>query len=376
MTKPWSERKKTTPQLLLEASAKLAEIPGVRVIPMVPPPLPGGGDFPVQLVIASTAEPQQLLEVANKLVAKAFTSGLFIFVDTDLKFDQPQAEVVFDRDKVRSLGVDLSQAGQDLATIVGGNYVNRFSIQGRSYKVIPQVKRSERLTAEQLGNIHVTGPGGKLVPLSTFATLRTSTEPRELRRFQQLSAVRLQGVIPPGVSLDTALRYLETEAKSILPPGFSIDYAGQSRQLRVEGSKFLGVFLLSGILIYLVLAAQFESFRDPFIILAGSVPLAISGALLFSFLGLTTLNIYSQVGPHHPGGARFQERHPHRRVREPPPGDGARQAGGHRGSVAHPVAADPDDHRGHRGRPLPAGPGLGPRAPARGTASASCWSAG
>jgi multidrug efflux pump len=296
VTKPWSERKKTTPQLLLEASAKLAEIPGVRVIPMVPPPLPGGGDFPVQFVIASTAEPQQLLEVANKLVAKAFTSGLFIFADTDLKFDQPQAEVVFDRDKVRSLGVDLSQAGQDLATIVGGNYVNRFSIQGRSYKVIPQVKRSERLTAEQLGDIHVTGPGGKLVPLSTFATLRTSTEPRELRRFQQLSAVRLQGVIPPQVSLDTALRYLEAEAKTILPPGFTVDYAGQSRQLRVEGSKFLGVFLLSAILIYLVLAAQFESFRDPFIILAGSVPLAISGALLFSFLGLTTLNIYSQVG--------------------------------------------------------------------------------
>jgi multidrug efflux pump len=296
VTKPWSERKKTTPQLLLEASAKLAEIPGVRVIPMVPPPLPGGGDFPVQFVIASTAEPQQLLEAANKLVAKAFTSGLFIFVDTDLKFDQPQAEVVFDRDKVRSLGVDLSQAGQDLATIVGGNYVNRFSIQGRSYKVIPQVKRADRLTAEQLGDIHVTGPDGKLVPLSTFATLKTSTEPRDLRRFQQLSAVRLQGVIPPQVSLDSALRYLETEAKALLPPGFTVDYAGQSRQLRVEGSKFLGVFLLSAILIYLVLAAQFESFRDPFIILAGSVPLAISGALLFSFLGLTTLNIYSQVG--------------------------------------------------------------------------------
>jgi len=296
VTKPWSERQKTTSQLLMEASAKLALIPGVRVIPMVPPPLPGGGDFPVDFVIASTAEPQQLLDVANKLVAKAFTSGLFIFADTDLKFDQPQAEVVFDRDKVRSLGVDLSQAGQDLATVVGGNYVNRFSIQGRSYKVIPQVKRSERLTAEQLGDIHVTGPEGKLVPLSTFATLKTTTEPRDLRRFQQLSAVRLQGVIPPGVSLDTALRYLETEAKGLLPPGFSVDYAGQSRQLRVEGSKFLGTFLLSAILIYLVLAAQFESFRDPFIILAGSVPLAISGALLFSFLGLTTLNIYSQVG--------------------------------------------------------------------------------
>jgi len=296
VTKPWSERKRTTQELLMESAGKLAEIPGVRVIPMTPPPLPGGGDFPVDFVIASTAEPKQLVDVANQLVQKAFASGLFIFADADLKFDQPQAEVVFDRDKVRSLGVDLSQAGRDLSVMLGGDYVNRFSIQGRSYKVIPQIKRSERLTPEQLTQIHVTGPGGKLVPLSTFATLSTSTEPRELKRFQQLNAVRIQGVIPPPVSLDRALRFLEDEARASLPPGFTVDYAGESRQLRTEGSKFLGTFLLSAILIYLVLAAQFESFRDPFIILAGSVPLAVSGALLFSFLGFTSLNIYSQVG--------------------------------------------------------------------------------
>jgi len=182
--------------------------------------------------------------------------------------------------------------------MLGGNYVNRFSIQGRSYKVIPQVKRSERLTPAQLSEIHITGPDGKLVPLSTVATLRTSTEPRELKRFQQLNAVRIQGVIPPNVSLDDALTWLETEAAALLPPGqgYAIDYAGESRQLRIEGSKFLGTFLLSAILIYLVLAAQFESFRDPFIILAGSVPLAVAGALVFSFLQFTTLNIYSQVG--------------------------------------------------------------------------------
>jgi len=296
VTKPWSERKKNTEQLLMEVAPQLAQIPGIRVIPMTPAALPGGGDFPVDFVIASTAEPRQLSELANTLVQKAFASGLFIFADADLKFDQPQAEVVFNRDKVRSLGVDLSQAGQDLSTLLGGDYVNRFSIQGRSYKVIPQVKRSERLTPDQLAQIHVTGPEGRLVPLATFATLETSTEPRELRRFQQLNAVRIQGVIPPPVSLDQALTFLETEARAILPRGFTVDYAGESRQLRTEGSKFLGTFLLSAILIYLVLAAQFESFRDPFIILAGSVPLAISGALLFSFLGLTTLNIYSQVG--------------------------------------------------------------------------------
>src|SRR5213079_2664455 len=221
---------------------------------------------------------------------------LFMYADSDLKFDQPQTEVVFDRDKLRSQGIDLSQAGQDLSTLIGGNYVNRFSIQGRSYKVIPQVARVERLTPDQLSQIYVTGSQDKLVPLSTFASLRTTTEPRELKKFQQLNAVRIQGVIPPPVPLDKALTFLENEAKSILPQGFTIDYAGESRQLRTEGSKFLGTFVLSGILIYLVLAAQFESFRDPLIILAGSVPLAISGALLFSFLGFTTLNIYSQVG--------------------------------------------------------------------------------
>jgi multidrug efflux pump len=296
VTKPWSKRKKTTEQLQVEAAARLSQIPGVRVISLIPPALPGGGDFPVDFVIASTAEPERLTEFANQLVGKAFASGLFMFADSDLKFDQPQAEVVFDRDKLRSQGVDLSEAGRDLSTMLGGDYVNRFSIQGRSYKVIPQVKRAERLTPQQLEQIYVQGAGDKLVPLSTFATLKTTTEPRELKRFQQLNAVRIQGVIPPGVSLDRALKFLENEAGKALPKGFTIDYAGESRQLRVEGGKFLGTFLLSGILIYLVLAAQFESFRDPFIILAGSVPLALSGALLFSFLGLTTLNIFSQVG--------------------------------------------------------------------------------
>jgi multidrug efflux pump len=296
VTKPWSERQKTTQQLLLESTGPLSKIAGIRVIPLTPPPLPGGGDFPVDFVIASPAEPQQLVDFAKQLVGKAFASGLFIYADSDVKFDQPQTEVVFDRDKLRSQGVDLSQAGQDLSTLLGGNYVNRFSIQGRSYKVIPQVKRAERLTTDQLSQIYVTGSQNKLVPLSTFASLRTTTEPRELKKFQQLNAVRIQGVVPPGVPLDKALRMLEDEAKAILPQGFTVDYAGESRQLRTEGSKFLGTFLLSGILIYLVLAAQFESFRDPFIILAGSVPLAISGALLFSFLGFTTLNIYSQVG--------------------------------------------------------------------------------
>jgi multidrug efflux pump len=294
--KPWSERSRVAEELRLEAGTELSKLAGVRVISLTPPPLPGGGDFPVDFVIASTAEPERVADFADQLVQRAFASGSFVFADADVKFDQPQVEVVFDRDKVRSLGVDLSEAGGDLATLLGADYVNRFSIQGRSYKVIPQIQRADRLTPEQLREIYVTGPGGRLVPLSTFATLKATTEPRELKRFQQLNAVRIQGVIPPQVSLDQALRVLEEEAERILPQGFTVDYAGESRQLRTEGSRFLGIFLLSAILIYLVLAAQFESFRDPFIILAGSVPLAVSGALLFSFLGFTTLNIYSQVG--------------------------------------------------------------------------------
>jgi len=296
VTKPWSQRKKTAQELMVESSVPLSKIAGIRVIPLTPPPLPGGGNFPVDFAIVSAAEPEQVSQLAEQLVQKAMAKGIFIFADTDVKFDQPQTEVVFDRDKLRSQGVDLSQAGQDLSTMLGGNYVNRFSIQGRSYKVIPQVKRVERLTPDQLSQIYVKGSADKLVPLSTFASLKTTTQPRTLNKFQQLNAVRIQGVIPPPVPLDQALTFLEEQAKEILPQGFTVDYAGESRQLRVEGSKFLGTFMLSAILIYLVLAAQFESFRDPFIILAGSVPLAISGALVFSFLGFTTLNIYSQVG--------------------------------------------------------------------------------
>jgi len=296
VTQPWNERKRSTAAMQMASSAGFAQIPGVRAIALVPPSLPGGESFPVDFVISSTAGPEQLLPIANQLVQKAYASGKFMFVDTDLKYDQPQTEVVFDRDKVRALGVDLGQVGADLSRMLGGNFVNRFSIQGRSYKVIPQISRVERLNPEQLQSMYVSGPNGKLVPLSTFATLKTTTEPRELKRFQQLNAVRIQGVVPPGVSLADALTMLETEARKILPPGYTVDYAGESRQLKVEGSRFMGIFLLSAILIFLVLAAQFESFRDPFVIIAGSAPLAVSGALMFTFLGFTSLNIYSQVG--------------------------------------------------------------------------------
>ena len=296
VTVPWNERKRTTEQIAAELFPKTGSIAGLQVIPITPAPLPGGSNFPIELVIASTAEPRELLEFANKLVAKAFESGVFMFADTDLKYDQPQTEIVFDRDKVAALGLNLQKVGADLSTMLSGNYVNRFSNQGRSYKVIPQIKRTERLTADQLKEIYVSGPDGRMVQLSTFATLKNTTEPRELKRFQQLNSATIQGAIPPGVSKGQALKVLEDEAKKILPAGAVIDYAGESRQLRKEGNTLVTTMVLSFILIFLVLAAQFESFRDPFIILFGSVPLALSGALMFAFLGFTSVNIYSQVG--------------------------------------------------------------------------------
>src|ERR1700758_2304905 len=233
VTKPWSQRAKTAQQLMVESRGPLSNIAEIPFIPLTPPQLPGGGNFPVDFAIVSAAEPEQVSALAEQIVAKAMKSGMFIFADTDVKFDQPQTEVVFDRDKLRSQGVDLSQAGTDLGTMLGGNYVNRFSIQGRSYKVIPQIKRAERLTPDQLSQIYVKGSSNQLVPLSTFATLKTTTEPRSLNKFQQLNAVRIQGVIPPNVPLDQALTFLENTAKEVLPQGFTVDYAGESRQLRV-----------------------------------------------------------------------------------------------------------------------------------------------
>ncbi len=296
VAKPWEERHRTMEQVLIDVDKKLALIPGIRVIGATPSPLPGGTNFPVEFVIASTVQPRELLDFSRKLVGAAMSSGKFFFADSDLKYDQPQSTVVFDRDKVGSMGLNLQNVGGDLAWLYGGNYVNRFSIQGRSYKVIPQIRRVERLTTDQLQNVYVSGPNGQLVQLSTFATIKNDVQPRSLNRFNQLNSVKIQGVIPPSVTVDQALKVLEDEAAKILPNGYTVDYTGESRQLRKEGNAFMTTFVLAVILIYLVLAAQFESFRDPFIILAGSVPLALSGALTFSFLGLTTINVYSQVG--------------------------------------------------------------------------------
>jgi multidrug efflux pump len=306
--KPWEERKRTAFEILPEVAAKVSVIPGVQTFPILPPALPGGGTFPVEVVIASTAESSEILGFAEKLQQKAAASGMFAFPPLiDVKIDQPQSEIEIDRDKVAELGLDLQTVGRDIAAAVGGNFVNRFSVGGRSYKVIPQLLRTERLNPEQLQDIHVTGPDGQLITLGAIAKIRDSVTPRSLNRFQQLNAVKISGVaIRP---LDQALGFLESEAAGILPKGYVLDYTGESRQLRTEGDRFLPAFLLAVVLIFLVLAAQFNSFRDPFVILAGSVPLGMFGALAMTFLKMpnpnipfftdgwtTTLNVYSQVG--------------------------------------------------------------------------------
>ncbi len=304
---PWNERERKVFQILPEVRAKMATIPGIKVLSVLPSPLPGGGQFPVELVVASTADTRQVLEFVTEIQKRATASGMFAFPPMiDVKIDQPQSRLIFDRDRVAELGLNLQQVGADVASSLGGNFVNRFSIDGRSYKVIPQIKRGERLNPEQLEDLYVTGKGGELVALSTFAHVENSVEPRSLKRFQQLNAVKLSGV--PVRPLDEALGFLEAQAAEILPKGYSVDYTGESRQLRKEANTFLPAFLLAIVLIFLVLAAQFNSFRDPLIILAGSVPLAMFGALIFTFLKMpapipywtdgwtTTLNIYSQVG--------------------------------------------------------------------------------
>lgn len=306
--KPWDERDRSTFDVIAEVRTKLQAIPGIRMLPVLPQALPGGGNFPVELVIASTAESEEILEFVNQLKQKAVESGRFAFPPIiDVKVDRPNVEIEIDREKVAQIGLNLQQVSNDISSAIGGGYVNRFNIDGRSYKVIPQLARKDRLNPEQLKDIYVSGPEGQLVALRTFAELNRRAEPRSLNRFQQLNSVTFSGVsIRP---LEETLSFLEAEAEKILPKGYVIDYTGESRQLREEGDRFLPAFLLGVVLIFLVLAAQFNSFRDPLVILLGSVPLAMFGASIFVFLKMpnpempfwtdgwtTTLNVYSQVG--------------------------------------------------------------------------------
>jgi multidrug efflux pump len=266
------------------------------VFAALPPPLPGAGSYDVELVLKGPATPLQMADYAGQIVGAAFASGKFQFADTDLKIDLPQVKVSIDRERVADLGLDLAGVGQQLGVLLAGNYVNRFTLDGRAYKVIPQVGTSARATAQNLLDYKVRTRDGAQIPVSAFAKLETGTAPRTLARFQQSDSFRVYGGVQPGVTKTDGLIALEKVAREILPPGFTIDYAGESRQLRQEGNTLAGTLGFAILLIYLVLAAQFSSFRDPLVVLLGSVPLALSAALVFTFLGFTTINIYSQIG--------------------------------------------------------------------------------
>lgn len=295
-TLKWDERKRTTKEIQPQAYGLVSNIAGIRAFPILPPPLPGAGQFDVEMVISSSDQPEQMADLSNQLVGAAFGCGKFLFADSDLKIDLPQTRLVIDRDKVADMGLDLAAIGRDLAVMLAGGYVNRFNLDGRSYKVIPQIRDEERATPDHILQMKVRTAEGGLVSVGSFVTLKTEAAPRTLNRFQQKNCIRISGGVAPGVTKEEALRALEEIARPLLPSGYTIDYAGESRQLRQEGSSLAVTLGFALGLIYLVLAAQFSSFRDPLIVLLGSVPLAISGALIFTFLGWTTINIYSQVG--------------------------------------------------------------------------------
>ncbi len=293
---PWGERERTAEDIYAEVYRAVSQVPGLQVFPRLDPPLPNPGQYDVELVLQSDASPEQMLETAGAVVAAGLKSGMFLYVDTDLKMDLAEARVVIDRDQVADLGLDLASVGQELGTLLGGDYVNRFNFFDRSYKVIPQIGEDRRATLGPLLDLKIKTPSGELVPVSTFTTIEGRSAPRTLNRFQQKNAVRVFGGVVPGVTKEQGLRVLETAAAEMKTAGLTIDHAGESRQIRREGSAMTVTLGFALVLIYLVLAAQFRSFRDPLIVLLGSVPLAISGALVFSFLDLTTINIYSQVG--------------------------------------------------------------------------------
>jgi len=311
--KPWSERDRSTKQVLeQDLQPKISEVTGLNTFALVPPSLPSaGGDGGGEFIIGGVGELSQLSELADAILARAMDSKRFIFLDKDLKIDKPQIEVQIDRDKAAALGIDMRTLAADMAAMLSGGYTNRFAMQNRSYLVIPQVQRSDRLNAAQLQNYYTRTRDGELIPLSTLVTLKESTQPQSLKRFQQLNSVSITFAPRPGVSKGEALAILDQAARDVLPQGYSVDYAGESRQFKQEGSAMLMTLGLALIVIFLVLSAQFESFRDALIMLL-TVPMAICGALLtlnvlaiiggiLGFAGIEafpgmSINIYTQVG--------------------------------------------------------------------------------
>jgi multidrug efflux pump len=296
VAKDWRTRARSTPELYGELFGAVSQVPGVRVFPRLDPPLPTSGQYDVELVLQGDLPPEQMLGPVQATVEAARRSGRFLYVDTDLKLDLPEARVTVDRERLADLGLDLAGVGQELGTLLGGNYVNRFNYFDRAYKVIPQIGGAGRATVGPLLDLKIRTPSGALTPVSSFASITPGVAPRTLNRFQQKNSAKVFGGVAPGVTKEEGLRTVETAAAAAVKPGMTIDHAGESRQIRKEGASLTKTLGFAIVLIYLVLAAQFRSFRDPLVVLLGSAPLAIAGALAFSYVGLTTVNIYSQVG--------------------------------------------------------------------------------
>jgi hydrophobe/amphiphile efflux-1 (HAE1) family protein len=294
--KPWEERTRSHQELMQELQPKLSRVAGVQAFVFAPPSLPGSsGGPPFQFVLTSSRDHRELAEVLDKINQEAQKSGLFIFTDGDLRFDTPQIEVNIDRDKANQAGVSMQDVGTTLATLLSGNYVNRFNLEGRSYQVIPQVPRDFRESPDWLLQYQVRTDSGGMVPLSNFATLERSVQPTALNTFQQLNSASISGVPFPGRSMGEAVEFMKAKAAELLPDGMSYDWGGEARQYVQEGNALAVTFFFALVIIYLVLAAQFESFRDPFIILV-ALPTAMFGALLPMNLGLASINIYTQIG--------------------------------------------------------------------------------
>jgi len=296
--KPWDERTRTTKTLQPEIQNRLGQIAGAQAVVFQPAPLPGTGHgLPVQFVIGTTDSFTRLDEVSQAFLEKVRASGLFMYVDADLKIDKPQSMLEVDRDKLAQMGLTMQDVGAAMASMLGGGYVNYFSMSGRSYKVIPQVKQSERLTADQLMNYQIKTASGESIAVSTFAKIKTTVVPVSINHFQQLNSSTISGILTPGITLGQGLEKLKAIAGEVLPEGYSIDYGGESRQYMQESSALLITFAFALIIIFLALAALFESFRDPIIVLI-SVPMSICGALIFISIGIggASLNIYTEVG--------------------------------------------------------------------------------
>lgn len=295
--KPWDVRTRTAMQLIPLVQAEFDKITGALIAAFQLPPLPGASGLPVQFVINTTKPFSELNEISQSLKAKALASGMFIFLDTDLKIDKAQTNVIIDRDKASELGFTMQEMGNALGASLSQDYINYFDFSGRSYQVIPQMMRVDRANSSQLLNYYLTTANGSSVPLSTIAHLKTIVVPESLNHFQQLNSATISAVPFPGVTMGQALDSLKNLAEQILPSGYSIDYGGPSRQYVQESSALVVTFFFALIIIYLSLAALFESFRDPLIVLI-SVPMSICGAMIFISLGIggASLNIYTEVG--------------------------------------------------------------------------------